>query len=197
MNVVTAIWGTKYSEKYVDALKAQIPGLIVLREHDGLYQPGKYRDWFCKIEVFRPENRHIRPCLFVDLDTFILDDIQPVFDLDPEQLWLIKAFFQPTKSESGLFIAPKDGISDTIWARAEQHDSLASTYKGDGDFLKTFPHKRITDEVDRIYSYKGDHLEESAKGARIVCFHGLPKPHTLVNWAGIYFDKCSQLTNQH
>lgn len=195
MNVVTAIWGNKYSEQYVDALKAQIPGLIVLRENDGLFQPGKYRDWFCKIEVFRPENRHIRPCLFVDLDTFITGDLSPVLALDDQCLWLIKNFFQPARSESGLFIAPKAHISDIIWKRAESI-SLSSTYKGDGDFLATFPHQKITDRVDRIYSYKADHLEAGPRDARVVCFHGKPKPTDLDNWARIYFDKCSQPIKQ-
>ena len=193
IKIVTAIWGEKYSEQYVDALKAQIPGLIVLRENEGLYQPGKYRDWFCKIEILRPENRHLRPCLFVDLDTFVIGNIAPILELDPNTLWMIKNFFQPARSESGLFIAPKDHISDLIWERAESIN-LASTFKGDGDFLSGFSHRRITDVVDRIYSYKADHLEQSPRDARIVCFHGQPKPLDLDNWARDFFDKCSTQT---
>jgi len=190
VNVVTAIWNgpgqPKYSEDYVTALKRQVPRLVVLREQDGLYEPGRFRRWFCKLEVFRPENRHLRPCLFIDLDTFVLGSLDPILSLDAEKLWLIKQFYQPHKSESGLFIAPVDGISDTIWKRATE-TNLEQNFTGDGQFLAGFPHHRITDAVDGILSYKVDKLQDSPKNARIVCFHGVPKPADVDGWAGDYF----------
>lgn len=189
MNVVCTWWTGldggpgqyPYSEDYVHALRSQIPGLIVLSDNGyrPLLQPRRYKGWWSKIEVFRPENRDLRPCLCVDLDTLILGDITPILNLDPERLWLIRDFNRPNKGESGLFIAPKDGISDVIWKGVQQIPNLT---RGDGAFLRRFECGYIQDEVDGILSYKTHKLQDEPRG-RVVCFHGKPKPHECKGWA--------------
>ena len=192
IKIVTAIWGDKYDESYVRALTRQVPGLVVLREHDGLYQPDHYRKWFCKIEVFRPENRHLRPCLFIDLDTLITGSLDPILSLDPSRLWLIADFYRPERAESGLFIAPEGKSADEIWQRSTEVN-LQTNYQGDGYFLSTFPYWRITDMVDGIYSYKVDKLKDTGpRDARVVCFHGHPKPHNCGGWAQERFERLSK-----
>lgn len=185
MNVVTVWWQSdKYPRAYVDALKSQIPDLKVLTNGDGLYEPGRYRHWWSKLEIFRPENRHLRPCLVVDLDTFVFD-LEPILNLDPERLWLIREFMgSKRRGESGLFIAPKD--ADAIWSAAE---GLRDFSGGDGAFLRQFPHSFIPDEVDGIYSYKVHCRESCPDDARVVCFHGAPKPHEVDGWAGRYWSE--------
>lgn len=195
MNVVTAIWGDFYgeAERYVRALRAQVPGLVVLGRDVPLRDPGQYRGWWCKLEVFRPENADLRPCLFIDLDTFILGDLSPLLAVDPARLWLIKNFYQPEKSNSGLFVAPNTELSDQIWGGSERLDTHThGRGMGDGDYLATFPHSRLTDEFDDIRSYKADQLYDDPRDSRVVCFHGRPKPHQAEGWAGDYFDRQSQ-----
>lgn len=195
LKVVTVWWQSeKYPESYVRALKSQIPGLTVLTQGDGLYESDRYRGWWAKLEVFRPENRPLRPCLCVDLDTFVFD-VEPILALDPERLWLIREFLGTRRrAESGLFIAPRDGISDLIWEgakRLELHDRL-----GDGAFLRTFPHSFIPDHVSGIYSYKA-HCRESVPGdARVICFHGKPKPHQCGGWAEEYWKRHAGLVGR-
>lgn len=176
-----------YSRDYPDSLAGQLRELghelTVLSDVEGyrpLLSPSRYRGWFAKLEVFRPENRDLRPCLCIDLDTFIMREIEPVLNLDATRLWLIRNFYRRDRSESGLFIAPKNSVSDDIWRKAE---ALHGFDRGDGDLLKNFPHGIITDEVDGILSYKVDHLQDDPKDARIVCFHGKPKPEQTEGWA--------------
>ncbi len=188
MNVITAIWGDKYSDDYVTALRAQVPQLIVLGRDEPLLEPDRYRSWFCKIEAFRPENRHLRPCLFIDLDTFVLGSLAPFMRLDDTKLWLIRDMFRPDKrSNSGLFIAPKDGVSDTIW---DMSRTLNMDRGGDGDYLNTFAHEKLQDHVSGILSYKAAQLYDDPKDARIVVFHGKPKPADTEGWAQEHWQSC-------
>lgn len=202
MNIVCVHWAAHYtggrgqyaySEDYPRALKSQLRELrheltVLTDTGQGrpLLSPEKYRGWYAKLEVFRPENRDLRPCLCIDLDTFIVGDIAPILSLDPKRFWLIRQFLGTKRlGESGLFIAPKD--SDYIWHAAE---ALHSYERGDGDFLRQFPHDFIPDHVDGILSYKAHHLQNGyPKGARVIAFHGKPKPADLPSnsWAGRYW----------
>lgn len=203
MNIITVWWTANdggpgqylYSKAYPDSLRHQLAergyDLTILTDTEygrPLICPTRYRGWWAKLEVFRPENRDLRPCLCIDLDTFVLGDINPILDLDPERLWMLRNFFRPDLdrlADSGLFIAPKYGVSDDIWRRAE---GLCSFQRGDGDFLRQFRHSFIQDFVDGILSYKADHLQESPKKARIVCFHGRPRPEHTEGWAKEFWE---------
>lgn len=202
MNVVCVHWAAHftggrgqyaYSKGYVLSLRSQLKAqgheLIALTDYgEGrpLLSPEKYRGWWAKLEVTRPENRDIRPCFCIDLDTFVVGDIKPILELDPTKLWLIRQFLGSRQlGESGLWIAPKD--TDRIWESAEK---LRSFERGDGDFLRHFPHDFIPDHVDGIYSYKAHHLQEShPEGARVICFHGRPRPHEAGGWAREFFER--------
>ena len=189
INVVTAIWGDKYSEDYVHALRNQVPGIIILGRDRPLQRPQEYRGWWCKLEVFSPWNRDIRPCLFIDLDTFILGPLDDILAVDAQGLWLIHNYYHPEKSNSGLFVAPDAEITDNIWESSHKIDTVThGRGQGDGDFLAGFEHHRLTDEFDDILSYKVDQLYDGPKNARIVCFHGFPRPHECTGWAKEYFD---------
>lgn len=176
------------------AMRAQVPGLIVLGRERPLLTPGSYRHWWCKLEAFRPENADLRPCLFIDLDTFILGDLSPLLAVE-DGLWLIHNFFHPElQSNSGLFIAPASELSDKIWQASQAINTMVPG-RGDGPFMAEFPHRRLTDEFDDILSYKKDQLYPGPKNARIVCFHGKPKPHECDGWAKEYFDARALIRN--
>ena len=197
LQVITAIWGNKYSEDYVTALKRQVPGLEVLRVGNGLLEPNKYTGWWCKLEVFRPENEHLRPCLFIDLDTYVFGSLAPFEELDLTKFWMIRQFKDlrspstKKRSNSGLFIAPKD--CDEIWTHANAIDfDHGNRGKGDGDFLSQFPHEIIQEHVSGIMSYKCDRLEREKPDCRIVCFHGRPRLHETEGWAKDYWTSMTQ-----
>lgn len=202
MRILTVWWAAHYtggrgqyaySKRYPDALKSQLEAqgheLTVLTDTEHgrpLLSPAKYKGWHAKLEVLRPENRDLRPCLCIDLDTFIVGDIGPILGLDPNRFWLIRQFLGTKRlGESGLFIAPKD--TDHIWNAAE---ALHSYERGDGDFLRQFPHSFIPDEVDGILSYKAHHLQDGyPEGTRVIAFHGKPRPAEAGGWAQEWFER--------
>lgn len=175
LTYLTVRQGKKYGPEYTQALKSQVPGLVCLGDDVPLRYG--FTGWWAKMEVFAPENRCLRPCLFFDLDTYVLGDLSPFHSLDLRQFWLIDDFNRPDLGESGLFIAPRDGLSHEIWRQAD-----ASMIGEDGAFLRTFPHRRLNTEISGIMSYK-NHCRDGPGDSRIVCFHGKPKPHDTKGWA--------------
>jgi hypothetical protein len=166
-----------------------VPGITVLGD-DRELQSG-LKGWWSKLEIFAPWNDDLRPCLFIDLDTYILDlTVLSEFSELQDGLWLLNDFNRPHMPESGIFVAPRDG--DSIWqgaGRAQQ------AHRGDGPYLGTFPHKRLQPVIAGIRSYKVDQLYDSPKDARIVCFHGKPKPHDTEGWAAQYWTTLTSPTN--
>jgi hypothetical protein len=180
VHVVTGIWGEKYDERYVTALRRQVPEILVLGRD--IERRIDWPGFFGKLECFAPWLAHLRPFLWIDLDTFVLGDLSPLTELTDE-LWLLNDFFHPAKGESGVMIVPTD--CGAIWAGAA---AARGHYYGDGPYLAQYPHKRLQSAVPGIKSYKADHLHEGPKGARIVCFHGQPKPADCKGWAREFFD---------
>jgi len=190
LHVVTVRTGDKYPESYEIALRKQVYGhlgkpLVVLRE-----QRYPFEGYWSKIELFSPEFE-FRPCLFFDLDTFIMDDIRDML-FEPESLWLIRDFNNPeTRSNSGIMMIPED--TESIWENSKKW----TRNNADGDFLNTQPHEKIQDHFHGVYSYKrhckvrpNDGREQSYPAdARVICFHGHPRPHEATDWAGERWQK--------
>lgn len=155
--------------------------------HRRLEEPHLLRDWWCKLEIFAPWNAHLRPALVLDLDTFVVGSLEPFEGLDTSRLWLINDFFRPKRGNSGIFLAPDNtALAKRIWDG--RHKARAS-YRGDGDYLETFEHSRLQSSIGGIYSYKADQLAFHMKpDARVICFHGKPKPWTLTDgWAAEWY----------
>lgn len=144
----------------------------VERSHD-------LRGWWAKLELFSPSFRVYRPCIFFDLDTYILSDVRELLS-EPDELWLIRDFYQTSRSNSGVMLIPED--TDEIWEKAQNWPHFNNPTMGDGDFLTTMPHQRINDRFDGLTSYK-IHCQKHPAG-KICCFHGKPKPHQADGWAG-------------
>lgn len=137
-----------------------------------------YQGWVSKMELFAPWNKDLRPCVYFDLDTYILWDVSDLLTMRPTDLWLIRDFYFPEKSNSGVMVIPED--TDEIWEAFLRDTSYP--FK-DGDFLNQFPHRILQDNYSGIVSYKADDCYDEPKG-RVVCFHGVPKPHECKGWAG-------------
>lgn len=196
MNVVCVRQGTKYGPEYVAALRRQVAEftdreLICLTDQSDTPGPVSYMvhgltGWWSKIELLSPEQEALRPCFYLDLDTFIR---APIHDLlEPvDELWLIQDFGSKRWSNSGLMKLPKD--TNEIWKAAQNWQGPWA----DGEFLKTQPHQRLTDQFAGIHSYKF-HCREHARG-RIVCFHGRPRPHEAEGWAAEHWRHYTQGTD--
>jgi len=179
--MVVCVRHGKYPKVYVEKLRRQVKthfgeALVCLGDDVPLKSP---QGWWCKTELFAPWNAFLRPCVYLDLDTFILDDCRDLL-FDTEDLWLIRDFNHSARSNSGVMIIPKD--TQSIW------DNL-STWSGklnDGDYLTTQPHKILQDHFAGIVSYK-IHCQNGPTG-RIICFHGRPKPPDTTGWAKEVWD---------
>lgn len=198
LNVCTTFWtgpGCPYDETYVWALQNQLSDPLTVLTNANidfprtrpLLEPDRYPGWLSKLEYFRPENSDLCPLLHVDLDTFVFGDLKPILDLDPSKLWMIRQFYQnPGQGETGLFIAPDAELSDTIWDTVSRR--RMDWRQGDGPFLRRYPHSFIPDEVDGIKSYKVHNCYDAKPAARVLCFHGQPRPADTTGWAKEWFD---------
>ena len=177
MNVVCVRQGNKYGREYVAALRRMVAEhvgaeLICLGDDRPIKS---YTGWWSKLELFAPWNADLRPCLYFDLDTYLLGDCRDML-VDTGELWLIRDFHKPQRANSGVMILPAD--TDAIWQAHFKWDE----YRVDGDFLTTQPHRILQDRFAGIVSYKV-HCLHNPQG-RVVCFHGVPKPHQLTSGWG-------------
>lgn len=145
-------------------------------EHD-------WPNWWSKMEMFRPDIDG--DFLFFDLDTVIVGDLTEI--AQTRQLTMLTDFKAPADLASGVMYLPwfersavwRKWIADPARYRA------ANKGVGDGGFLRDFWKSRPArwqDEVPgQIVSYK-EHVRVSGKvpdDARVVCFHGVPRPRTI------------------
>lgn len=178
--------GEKYSKKYIRTLVNQLNlfgvyDITTLTDQNDT--PSKkrelrmgYQGWTSKMELFAPWNRDLRPCFYIDLDTIILWDISDILNNKAEDLWLIRDFCNPERSNSGLMIIPED--TEDIW---KKFCSRGTDNFRDGNFLNRMPHRILQDTYTGIVSYKVDECEDVPKG-RICCFHGRPKQEDCGGW---------------
>lgn len=188
LEIVLVRQGTKFPKQYVGLFDDP---LTLTDQWD---TPGRTRPlrrllpgWWSKMELFAPENESIRPCLFFDLDTYVLGDISDL--LQPfEGLGMLRDFNFPERPASGVMFVPRD--TDRIWREWERCPQLhmdRAGRKGDQAFIGKFCDWFIQDRFEGIVSYK-KHARENPTG-RIVCFHGFPKPHECDGWAGEHWNK--------
>lgn len=176
--------GVRFFPEYVSVLGEMIrkhhgSELLTLTDQDdtpGYTVPLKTGlwGWWAKFELFAPWNEYLRPFLYFDLDTYILEDIR---DIQPVDEFLMLRDFNSGKGASGIMIIPRK--TDEIWDSVEN----LTFQGGDQDHLRKFPHGKLQDRYEGIVSYKQDWIQKKRKG-RIVCFHGHPKPHEADGFRG-------------
>jgi len=142
--------------------------------------------WWSKMEIFRHDVFIGKRVLYFDLDTIItgnLKDIQAVQDNT-----FLQDFYSPKAINSGVMM-----LNDRVpmWKDFyENAHGIMGEFGGDGDFLDRVvpePNKWQTVLPGQVVSYKpngarGPYLERKPKNARVVCFHGKPKPHEVEDW---------------
>ena len=177
---VTSVWsGGAYSVDYVHVLKKQVEAQGHQLHVHGYDTPLEthWRGWGAKIELFAPWFTY-RPCLYIDLDTYILGSLDIFLDV-PTKLSLIRDFNNKNRGNSGVMKIPED--TSTIWSGCQNYDGL----QPDGNLLNTFPHDYLQDQYPGlIQSYKVHNLQDSKPDCPIMCFHGKPKPAQTTGWAG-------------
>lgn len=145
--------------------------------------------WFAKMELFAP---HVKgDLLYLDLDSVVAGSLADLAALD--RLTLLSDFYRPEMANTGVMVLPEKDRAEVWDAWTTDPDNWmrrAGPY-GDGFVLReTVGAKaaRIQDAVPgQVVSYKA-HVRKSTgrwfekgngtvpDGARLVCFHGQPRP---------------------
>lgn len=135
--------------------------------------PDDLEGWWNKISLFKSNIGLEGKMLFLDLDVVIVDDITPLATYDADFV-IIKDWWHDEYNSSVFLL--KIGARDHIWDKFNPHEPM-SVGANDQDFLTKILPEEKTWPPEWIVSFK----ENCAKGippdARIVVFHGRPKPH--------------------
>lgn len=145
--------------------------------------------WWSKIELFRPDIFEDKQIFFFDLDTVILDNIDNVVQCKAP-FAALRDFNHHLNIGSGL-MSWKQGSLTKVY-----DEFMVSPYRG----MKTFggdqtwidarkPSIQYLQDLypNAIVSFKKHCMNGSTKNltipkrAKIVCFHGVPKPHSITN----------------
>lgn len=132
--------------------------------------------WFSKFEVFK----EIGPVLYLDLDTIVTGNIDLLVKgiMEPgDTFWMLEAFSPRHKWASGIM----GWTGDWNWLIPHckryaglytmDQECIAATLKNAEKRPNT-----IKRNSHKIYSYKHHCQDGLPKDARIVCFHGKPRP---------------------
>lgn len=149
-----------------------------------------YKGWWSKIELFRPGIFTTDRVFFIDLDTVIVANIDELL-LNDSVFSGIRDLYHLHFMQTGIMswnpkynhqvyeqFVPRSldimnhyAAGDSKWIRENLHNY---------DYLQDkFPH--------RIVSFKAHCLNKHTKainipkGASIICFHGIPRPHTITD----------------
>ena len=168
----------KYPREYIKLWRNMVPDVVIVGED--VEFDHHFGGWNCILEIFSPDFKY-RPCVYFDLDTYILGDISALYK-EPDQLMLIRDFNQTRRGNSGVMILPEN--VDKYW------NVLQHTQDNDpaGNAVDRLPHGYLQDKhPGMISSYKVDKCQDKRPESPIMCFHGKPKPHTAEGWAGDFW----------
>jgi hypothetical protein len=172
-----------------------------LQEWPGI--AGAKKSWWYKMQMFNPAH-NIGQMLYLDLDTVITGNIDWTWDLSPDYFWAIRDFkylWRPNWHglNSSFMYWNADKFS-CIWKQFQEQNihALIKQYHGDQDYLNTVLDNTtlrfISDELvkswrwqvkdggmdmkTRIYRRPGAGAVLDPQ-AKILIFHGRPKPHEI------------------
>lgn len=149
--------------------------------------------WWSKFELFRPDING--DLLFFDLDTIITGSLKEIGSING--LTLLSDFYHPENVASGMMFLPwfHRGAIWREWMKGPEAHMRRLGGRGDQGLLQEFWNGRAYRWQDmlpgQVVSYKAhvrksENIHESGtgaapEGARVVCFHGKPKPRD-VQW---------------
>ena len=212
INFVCVYYGTKYSLDYVqvlynmvqrhltiphkficfsDHVKPQkiLTGDIEFRK----FKDSHYEGWWNKMQLFREESDLKGPCLYMDLDVVLLDNINDLATFGDDMTFgVINDFNILTKEyNSSIMKFNNEVATDLVWKPFLQQKTEVMKLQGDqnamsklvkgSQYLKVMP-----DEWSYSYKWfsrqaprfdKSKWTFEKKDKAKVAVFHGRPLPH--------------------
>lgn len=167
-------------QDYVDRLRAAVErNVSVPYRFRAFGDELPARGWWAKLALFQPglfeDGDRV---LYFDLDTLILEPVDDIASWDVEFATL-GAFRPPDRLQSGV-MTWRAGFGARFWTEwLRQGRPLPGG--GDQEWLEWLAGPRVPRFQGRFpgafVSYKYHCRPDPPKGARIVCFHGHPRPH--------------------
>lgn len=142
--------------------------------------------WWSKMELFK----HSGPCLYLDLDTIITNDVIPLIEAAKgHEFVMLRDFYRGERDEnafgSGLMYWEGD-LTEIYEFFQDQKENIANAqkmgmYPGDQNVLEDYMCGKITawqDITDLVSSFKVDIVPKEKAGEKdvVICFHGNPRP---------------------
>ncbi|KRS17530.1 hypothetical protein [Roseovarius indicus] len=179
--------GGEYEECHVDRLREQCEKhapdteFVCLSDIGGTALLHDWPGWWAKIEVFRFQG----PILFVDLDTTIRGDLRPILDAAACHEFIALEDFNPRLRKMGSGLMAWGGsmshIYETFCANPDAHMAKCTTRRhfGDQGFIEPLTEGRTYWQdilPGSVVSWKKHCKSGVPDDAKIVCFHGKPRP---------------------
>ena len=126
------------------------------------------------MELFSPWNADIRPCLFIDLDSFVMGNITRGLNIGTK---FKMARFGNKRSQPQSSVMQIPVFVGHIWRPwRESPETHMQNFKGDQNFLAQYNQGFVNEHIP-VWSYKKDKLQKPPDRG-IVQFHGEPKPNS-------------------
>lgn len=172
MKVVCLCTGNKYPAVYVEKLYSGFARNTTVPLDFEVIRETKYPGWWGKIEQFAPKERII----LIDIDVVITGNVDFLDEYQGE----FCAWADPlTQQIAGGLHSIAPGFGQEMMDRFFSNPSRwMNMYYSDQEFLRDYV-KADYWPKGLVQSYKFDSLEDGPKDARIVQFHGDPKPAAL------------------
>jgi hypothetical protein len=192
--------GNGFDARYVERLQAGLARALARPFAFRVLGPPEveWPGWWAKIAAFAIPG----PVLLVDLDTVFVGSLVPLADAverSAGEVFMLRDFNTGAAASglvawngdrSDVFRAFEAGARAATWTRGRYGVGavLASgAFRGDGEWLRAWLLGRgllaraaVQDLADGVVSYKNDVYPLGGRlpaGARVVCFHGRPRPH--------------------
>lgn len=197
LTVVCVKTGTKYPSLYVDRLAGAVRRNLSMthrfvcatEQPEGVevdtIPPPKLPGWWAKLGLFQSPafGQLTGRILYLDLDVVITGPLDDLVNY-PTGFAMHRDFTRPLVNASAVMVLDV-GVAEKAWnVFAASPTQFMERHKqgGDQEYLtKVYPKVDLL-PLRWVVSYKLGAQNGPPKDARVVCFHGTPKPHECGDW---------------
>lgn len=190
--------GVDYTSKYVNATANNIRSSVgydseivcITDDASGINSVDRvvkmrhnWPKWWGKIELFREDITKNKHCLFMDLDTVCLKNIDFLCATAPG-FYGIRDFYNLNTMQTGIMKWEVTDQSASIYHKFKNCDISKYISMGDHQWIGASVENPIFIQdkfPGEICSYKKHlaHIHKKFMDPSVVCFHGTPRPHTV------------------
>jgi len=177
LTVVCVLSGGSYDDSHVKRLRQQLIGRISEPFSFYCLNDSPYEGWWAKISLFEP-GRFKGRILYLDLDVSIVGNLDEIVNF-PAPFGSIRDWLNPNTINSSVMVWDA-GYADLIYKqfKYEERDRWPG---GDQHFISAnfLSIAKFPPEWCVSYKYHVRETGKVPKGAKVVVYHGQPKPWDL------------------